>query len=252
MLMEPYRYLAWGLAMHIISSELRKIAPLLVAVVLLLGVAGCGDEVKLPPMSAEEVVKKAATAIQAPKSFHFNLKTDNMHTFGGGPWLTDADGDAVKPDKMRGKVTVRYSGAIVSSDVIVDGESQYWTIPPIGVWTRMPSYFNVSQLFNPAKGAASILESVKGLSSDDTEKIGGVPSYRVKGTVSPEALRALTQEVTVKSDIPVTLWVAASNFLLTQVRLHGPLIEGEPGEIARTVTLSDFDKEVKIETPVVK
>jgi hypothetical protein len=238
--------------MQSVTLQLSKTATFLVGVVLLLSVAGCGDEVKLPPMSADEVVKKAATAIQAPKSFHFSLKTDNMHSFGGGPWLTDADGDAVKPDKLLGKVTVRYSGAIVSSNVIVDGESQYWTIPPIGVWARMPSYFNVSQLFNPSKGAASILDSITGLSSDDAEKIGGVPSYRVKGMVSPEALRELTQEVTVKSDIPVTLWVAASNFLLTQVRLHGPLIEGEPAEIARTVTLNDFDKEVKIETPVVK
>lgn len=242
--------------MHQITSGLSRVAPFLAAVALLLGMsvagAGCGDEEKLPPMPADEVIKKAGVAIQAPKSFHFNLATDNMHTLPGGPWLTSADGDTVKPDKMRGKVTVRYSGAIVSSEVVVDGESQYWTRPIIGGWERMPSYFNVSQLFNPSAGAAGILASVKGLSSDGDEKVGETPSYRVKGLVSPEALRTLTQEVTVKNDIPVTIWVAARDFLLTRVRLYGPLIEGEPPEIARIVTLSDYNKEVKIETPVVK
>ncbi len=116
----------------------------------------------------------------------------------------------------------------------------------------MPSYFNVRQLFNPSKGASDILASIKGLSSDGAEKIGDAASYRVKGAVPPESLKALTPEVNVKNDIPTTLWVGGSDFLLRKVRLEGPLIEGEPGNIIRTITIGDYNKEVKLETPVVK
>src|SRR5215210_2524717 len=140
------------LAMRI-NSALGRVGPFL-EIALLLGVAaGCGDEGKLPSLPADEVIKKASAAIQAPNSFHFNLSTENMHTL-PGLWLTRADGDAVKPDKMKGKVTARNSGVTFTSDIVVDGSSQYWTVPVVGGWAPMPPYFNISQLFNPARGAA--------------------------------------------------------------------------------------------------
>ncbi|HKP54171.1 MAG TPA: LppX_LprAFG lipoprotein [Chloroflexia bacterium] len=216
-----------------------------------MGLSGCGEDEKLPAISADEVIKKSSLAIQAPKSFHFSLSTENMHTL-PGLWLTKADGDALKPDKMLGKVTARRSGFTFTAEVVVDGKNQWWTDPLSGRWEPMPAYFDVSQLFNPAKGAADILSSVKGLSSDGDEKIVDVVSYRIKGEVPPDSLRALTPEVNVKTNIPATLWVGGRDFLLRRVRLQGALIEGEPSEVVRIITISDYDKEVKIETPVVK
>jgi outer membrane lipoprotein-sorting protein len=230
---------------------LRKIAPFMAIGVLALGLSGCGEDEKLPAVSADEVIKKASTAIQTPKSFHFTLATENMHNL-DGLWLTKADGDALKPDKMRGKVTARRSGFTFTAEVVVDGKNQWWTDPLSGRWEPMPAYFDVSQLFNPAKGAADILASVKGLSSDGEEKILDVSSYRIKGEVPPDSLRALTPEVNVKTNIPVTMWVGGRDFLLRRVRLQGALIEGEPSNIVRIITISDYDKEIKIETPVVK
>jgi len=234
-----------------VLSILRKIAPFLAIGLLALGMSGCGEDEKLPAVSADEIIKKASTAIQAPKSFHFTLATENMHNL-DGLWLTKADGDALKPDKMRGKVTARRSGFTFTAEVVVDGKNQWWTDPLNGRWEPMPAYFDVSQLFNPAKGAADILASVKGLSSDGDEKILDVFSYRIKGEVPPDSLRALTPEVNVKTNIPVTMWVGGRDFLLRRVRLQGALIEGEPSNIVRIITISDYDKEVKIETPVVK
>ena len=232
-----------------VVSGLNRVAAFLLAGVLVMGLAACGEEEKLPAMSADEVIGKAGPAINTPKSFHFSLSTENMHKL-PGLWLTKAEGDALKPDKLRGKITARNSGFTFTSEVIVDGTNQWWTDPLSARWEPMPAYLNVAQLFNPAKGAADILASIKGLSSDGDEKIGDVASYRVKGSVPPDALKAITPEVNVKTDIPATIWVGAKDFLLRRVRLSGPLIEGEPPDIARIITISDYDREVKIETPV--
>lgn len=234
------------------GSRAAKCATYLaVALFALPALAGCGEGEKPPAMSADEVIKKAGPAIQAPKSFHFNLMTENMHSL-PGLWLTKADGDAVKPDKMHGKVTARNNGVTFTSEIVVDGETQFWTDPLSGRWAPMPAYFNVRQLFDPAKGASDILASIRNLASDGDETVADVVSYRIKGQVPPDSLRALTPEVNVKNDIPATIWVGARDFLLRRIRLQGPLIEGEPSQVVRIITITEFDKNVSIETPAVR
>ncbi|HYP40831.1 MAG TPA: LppX_LprAFG lipoprotein, partial [Chloroflexia bacterium] len=103
-----------------------------------------------------------------------------------------------------------------------------------------------------SKGVADILANVKGMASDGTENVGGTDSYRLKGMVPATALKSLSQEVTATGDLTTTLWIGAGDFLMRKVELQGPIISGEPADIVRTITVSDYNKEVKIETPVVK
>lgn len=226
-------------------------APLAVGLLLAVMAVGCGDEPKPVNVSPEEVVKKASEAIGKPQTFHFSLETSKMHKL-PGLWLVEADGDVMKPDKLVGKMSARYNSATLNAEVVVDGESQYWTDPLNKRWGVMPDYFNVAQLFDPAKGIADILSGIKEPKVDGAEKLGDTDTYRLKGAVPPEALRAISPEVNVKQDIPTTIWVGTNDFLLRRVHLQGPLIEGEPGEIGRTINISDFDKAVKVETPVIK
>jgi lipoprotein LprG len=217
---------------------------------LLMGAAGCGDEIRPVDISPEEVVKKSSEAIQKPQTFHFSLATENMHKL-PGLWITDANGDVKKPDKLVGELSARYNGLVLKADVVVDGKSQYWTDPLNRRWGPMPSYFNVAQLFDPAKGISDILAGLKNPTVDGAEKLGDTETYRFKGTVPPEALRAITAEVNVKNDIPTTIWVGKDDFLLRKVYLAGPLIEGEPANIGRTINVSDYDKPVTVETPTI-
>jgi lipoprotein LprG len=217
---------------------------------LVMGAAGCGDEIQRVDISPEEVVKKSSEAIAKPQTFHFTLTTENMHKL-PGLWITDADGDVLKPDKMVGELSARYNGLVLKANVVVDGQSQYWTDPLNRRWGPMPSYFNVAQLFDPAKGISDILAGIKSPSVDGVEKLGESEAYRFKGAVPPDALRAITPEVNAKNDIPTTIWVGKDDFLLRKVYLEGPLIEGEPANIGRTINISDYDKAVTVETPVI-
>jgi hypothetical protein len=153
---------------------------------------------------------------------------------------------------MVGQVTARYNDVPLVAKIVVEGKSQYWTDPLSGRWGPMPVYFDISQFFDPVKGVTEILKSFHELVDDGTEDVGGTACYRLKGTVPPKSLQALTSVVDVKTDVPTTLWVGAKDFLVRRVRLSGTLIDGEPNTVERTVTVSDYGKPVTVETPVVR
>ncbi len=144
-----------------------------------------------------------------------------------------------------------------------DSDSQSLSFMP---FTLTFSFFKVNEKFNlmliilvfslPGvasllQGLADIVGGVKNLSGDGTESIEGTDTYRLKGNVPAQALKSLSAEVTATGDLTTTLWIGAGDFLLRKVTLQGPVLSDEPVDIVRTITMKDYNKEVKIETPVV-
>ncbi len=234
--------------MTFFAGNLKKYLGLACAALLILGAAGCGEPEKLTP---EQVVEKAIPALQAANSFHFDLQTSKLQKPQPGIFITKAEGDVVKPDKLAGDISATAFGLPVNMKVVVDGKGQYMTDPASGQWTTMSSALDVSQYFDP-NGVSDIIDNVEGLTSDGTETVDGTASYRLKGTVPASALKKLSPEVTAKGDLQTVLWIGSTDFLLRRVQLTGPFFEGEPADIVRIIKMSDYGKMVKIETPVVK
>jgi hypothetical protein len=216
---------------------------------LLVAVSGCGDTPSMPP---DQVIQKAGPAMQGANSFHFTMETGKVAKAPPGIFIMGVDGDVAKPNKLAGDVTATYSGIPVKIKVVVDGQSQYWTDPTSGKWGPMPAALDMASFFDPSKGIADILANVKNLASDGTEKVDDTDTYRLKGSAPATALKSLSSEVTTTGDLTTTLWIGANDFLLRRVRLEGPLMSGEPQDVVRTINLKDYNKDVKIETPVVK
>ena len=216
---------------------------------LLLLVAGCGEVEKLPP---DKIIERAVPAMQAANSFHFVLETGKPEQPPAGIFISRAEGDVVKPDKLAGDLSALFSGLPINVKVVVDGKSQYMTDPASGKWGAMSPAFNVAQLFDPSKGISDILAGVKGLSAEGVESMGGANSYKLKGSVPASALKSLSSEVTAQGDLGTILWIGSDDFLLRRVELTGPIMVGEPAGIVRNITLGDYNKPVKIETPAVK
>ncbi len=226
-----------------------KGAAVLSAALLVVLASGCGEAEKLPP---EKIIEKAVPAIQAANSFHFILESDKPDKPPAGIFISRAEGDVVKPDKLAGDLNALFSGLPINVKVVVDGKSQYMTDPASGKWGVMSPAFNVAQFFDPSKGISDILAGVKNLATAGTESLGGVNSYKLKGSVPASALKSLSSEVTAQGDLDTTLWIGTDDFLLRKVEIRGPLLTGEPSDIMRTISLSEYNKVVKIETPAVK
>ena len=232
--------------------EMRRaraaILAVLFALCAALSVSACGGP---DALSADQIIAKAVPAINAVDTFHFTLSTSKVQKAPPGIFITGVDGDVQKPDKLVGSVTAAYSGIPVKINVVVDGSSQFWTDPASGKWGPMPSELNMATFFDPSKGMADILGNVKGLTADGTENIEGTDTYRLKGSVPATALKSLTSEVTATGDISTTLWVGAGDFLLRKADLVGSLLSDEPADIARTLTIKDYNKAVTVQTPVI-
>jgi lipoprotein LprG len=216
---------------------------------LVLLVVGCGEPEQLTP---QQVIEKAVPAIQEANSFHFTYEASKPDKPLPGIFIVSVEGDAAKPDKLVADVTGTASGINVNIKVAADGDKQYMTDPISGRWGTMSPVFNVTQFFDPAKGVSDILAGVKELTSDGTETIDGTAAYRLKGTVPAAALKSLSPEVTATEDLPSTLWIGSGDFLLRRVKLDGPILSGEPADLTRTISLSEFNKEVVVQTPEVK
>jgi lipoprotein LprG len=234
-----------------LRSLLKKPVGLMLGIVLVLGASACGDS-NTPSMPADQVLQKAAPAIQAVNSFHFTLATGKIAKAPPGIFITGVDGDVVKPNGLTGNVTATYSGIPVNIKVVVEGKSQYWTDPTSGAWGPMPSELDMASFFDPSKGVSDIIANVKGATSDGTETIDNTSTYRLKGSVPATALKSLSPEVTATGDLSTTLWIGASDFLLRQVQLQGPLLTDEPSNLVRTISIKNYNESVTIETPVIK
>lgn len=232
-----------------VISLRSRCAIAILATLVMLTAYGCGEPEKLPP---GKIIEKAVPAIQAATSFHFTLETSKPDKPPAGLFISKAEGDVVKPDKLAGNLSALFSGLPINVKVVVDGKSQYMTDPASGKWGAMSPAFNVAEFFNPSKGISDIMAGVKNLSSEGNESLGGVTAYKLKGIVPAAALKSLSPEVTAQGDLRTMLWVGAEDFLLRKVELQGPIIAGEESSILRTIIISEFNKGVKIETPIVK
>lgn len=229
----------------------KKYAATAAAGLLILAASGCGDSPTPVKLTPEQITGKAVPALQAATSFHFTLETSKLQKPMPGVFVTKANGDVVKPDKLAGDVSATAMGLPVNIKVVVDGQSQYMTDPASGKWTTMSAALNVAQYFDP-NGVSEILANVKGLQSDGNEAVGGGDTYRLKGSVPAAALKKLSPEVTATGGLTTTLWIGSGDYLLRRVQLTGPFFNGESPDIVRTINMSDYNKVVKIETPVVK
>jgi len=224
-----------------------KVAALSVALGLVVG--GCGEAEKLPP---DQIIERAVPAIQTANSFHFILESAKPEKPPAGIFISRAEGDVVKPDKLVGELSALYSGLPINVKVVVDGKNQYMTDPASGKWGAMSPAFNVVDFFDPSKGISEIMAGVTVLVAEGTESLEGVNTYKLTGSVPASALKSLSPEVTAQGDLDTTLWIGTDDFLLRKVELRGPLLAGELPDVMRTITLAEFNKTVDIETPVVK
>ena len=208
---------------------------------------GCGPAEDLPP---DQVIQKAAPTMQNASSFHFALEASKPQKPLPGFFVTRAEGDVVKPDKLVADIQATYGGVPLKTRVLVNGNSQFMTDPVTGRWSSMSTALNVMQFFDPAKGITDILANVKDLKADGKESLDGTDAYRLKGTVQAAVLKSLSPEVTASGSLPTTLWIGSSDFLLRRVRLEGTLVSNEPADTVRTISFKDYNKPVKLETPV--
>jgi lipoprotein LprG len=208
--------------------------------------AACGDA---PVPAATDTIAKAATAMRGVQSMHFALDTNKLDKYPSGLFLLSADGDVAKPDKLHAHAKALLAGFAVQVQVATVGSQQFMSDPASGLWQTMPASFNVLAAFDPNKGISDILANAQNPAADGTESIDGVNCYRLKATLTPDSLRALSTDVNATAPLQSRLWIGADDSFLRQVELDGPLMTDEPSTIVRTIKFTKFNQQFDFPQP---
>ena len=207
-----------------------------------------------PALTATEIVDMSAEKMETVDSFHFELTQAGGTTpIAMGLEMSEAAGDIVRPDKVKGEITAIVIGLPVQVEFITVGDITLVTNPLTGQWEPFPSEFSAAGIFDPDIGIAAILRSMTNLSRLEDEKAAGFACFHIKGTITSEDLRPITRLFTLSyvegAEIAAEVWLDREDFLLRRIRLEGRITAEEKPGIIRTMTFSDYDKSVEIKLP---
>jgi lipoprotein LprG len=106
--------------------------------------------------------------------------------------------------------------------------------------------YDVSAILNPDTGLANVLANFSNPKADGREKLNGVDTVRVTGTVTAEAVNKITPQLAATGPVPATAWIREDgNHELVQAKL-----EPTPGN-SLTMTCSNWGKPVTVTKPAV-
>ena len=222
-----------------------------VAVLLAALLAGCdrgGPASDLP--DGRTLLSESADALDGVSSMHFALSVegDRPSNF----QITRAEGAITREGGVTATAQVLQAGQLVEYEYVVV-ESVPYLKGPTGGFREVPEAI-YSRIFNPTglltgeRSLPNALRQVTEATTEDTETIEGVPTYRITGNLNPARVEGLSLLASGAGG-EATIWVHQENKHLVRARVPFT-ISGQDGETVVTVTLSRFDEPVDIQVPV--
>jgi hypothetical protein len=197
------------------------------------------------------MLDKASAGIEAARSFHFTYRNEG----GGSPILSGltlntAEGDLVKPDRIRVNINANFGSSVVETQFIGIGDTAYVSNPITREWQKAPGAISASAVFDPQTGVTAVLKKLRNPTRAGDEDIDGVPTYKIIGEVDATDLAAYTGGKPISgATLKVELWIAKSDLRIRQVRIPGKIAEEDPPNIVRVIKLSKYDEPATIEPP---
>jgi hypothetical protein len=233
------------------DPKMKRTLCILAAILMIASFAltGCAKkaEAKLTPA---DILGKSYDAMQAVKSFHFLLEHSTGGTpLGSGISMTKAEGDVVRPDKLSASLTGSALGSTVIVKLIAADGKTMMTNPLSQKWEEVGASFQALTVFDPSNGIAAIIKGLANPTLLTEEKIGDVLCYHIKGDIPTPTLAPFTGTTAKEGTVAAEVWVAKDNFLVQQVKLDGKITDTETTGIIRTLTFTNFDKDVEIKLP---
>lgn len=201
-------------------------------------------------LSMDQVLTKSYDSMQNVKSFHFILD----HNTGGTKIssvivMTKMEGDVAKPDRMQAKISGTAAGMSLEMQLVAADGKILMTNPLNGKWETPASQLDVLNVFDPGKGIAAIIKGISSPAGLKDEKVGNVLCYHLKGTVSSTDLKPITGVALEGATADIEVWIAKDGFLIQEVKVTGKIADGDVDGIVRTLTFSNYDKNVDIKLP---
>jgi hypothetical protein len=213
---------------------------------------GCsGTSIPVSPYTADVLIQMANTNFAQDNALHFTLTAKNIQP--GLYAVTQAEGDVVRPDKMKivGSDMVTKGGTVGIGIIFVDGK-QFVDLGNTGTYRTTTGLPNLLTIFSPTEGIGAILNQIQQPSKPTASKAGGVDCWKVTGTVTSSLLAPITGSSGASSNpVQTEIWVGQKDLQIYQVTLTGQAADGDQTDTARTFVLSNFNESITITAPPV-
>lgn len=218
-----------------------------------------GDGITGEP-DAIEVLRNAANAMAALSTFTFEIDTTRGEsTIFQGFDVREISGSVRRPVDFTATVSVGVPfGTLDLTAVGVDGKA--WVQDPLAggeSWIELEGAQDIVALINPDALIVSSIGLIQDARVDDAEKVDGVDTTRIAGTVDFEATAERFTDGSVQlpaeisaEPLPVLVWVDGESRVL-EIEVSGRIVLTETEDVVRSVRFYNFNEPVDIEAPPV-
>ena len=220
----------------------------------LFALAACGGSSGLPAQDPARLLTEAGTATGALHSVSATLKFSKGTLTFRGYALVSAQAAVRLPDTSDTRYTVRQGDAQIELQVVIADDRVFLRIPFSGL-TELSGQDaadipDLAKLFDPAKGLPAVIPAGSKPKNLGTGTVGGVASYEVGATYSPDQIHGMLAQLSSAGDVGAQIWIGASDHLIRKAVLSGPF--GDNGVASSVeVDLAAFDQPVTIPSPSV-
>lgn len=226
----------------------RILAVLTALLAAALVMSGCSSKKAAEPLpDTAGLIKQSIQTTKSLKSAHLEIAVTGkveglpLKTLSGD--LTNVPATAVKASAK-----VVMGGSDIDADLVVLDGTLYAALTPNN-WLDMgpaAEVYDPSVVLNPDAGLANMLAALSETKAESFETIGGVPTVKITGKVTAEAVNKLVPRIKATGQLPATVWIEKD----APNQLVQAQIEQSPGNSIQ-LTLSDWDKPVTVTKPAV-
>jgi hypothetical protein len=190
----------------------------------------------------------------ATDSLHFIIELSGKLIYLDSPptlVFKRAEGDLVRPDRVRAIVKVLSFGFASEVAILELGDEQYLTNPLNQQWEKVPPgqgwYFDPTLLFDPEYGIEPVLNETAWTFCAE-EDIEGQPHYCLHGQLSGERVSPLTSGMIGPGKVTVDAWVGRQDGYVRRIQIVE--LESDPENPTQwLIEFSAFDQPVDIKLP---
>jgi hypothetical protein len=200
------------------------------------------------------ILEAASQRLAETNSLHFSLQVEGTTYIDDGRTiqLSSAEGDVVRPDKVKASFKAEIAGLAISTIELITVGDQSWTTNIItGDWEPAPTEFgyDATILFSDTEGLGYVmLNAVDPVLLPD-EKLNDRDVYHIKTSGDAELIGPVTSDTMIGYPVGIDVWIDKETLDVVKV----VLVEAETPEkdepATWTIELSQQNDEMTIEPP---
>lgn len=206
---------------------------------------------------AVAILQRSAKVLAQLDTFGFELETvRGSSNLMQGFELKSVSGSVRRPTDLQAEIEVGTPiGSLTIGAISLDGV--FYIEDPLsdGAWTEIGRVGEIQTLVNPDIIILAAVRLVQDARVTGSEKIDGVETTSVEGTVDFSGLvegagegQEQISDFLAGEPVDVTFWIDDEDRII-EVELLGPILASESDDVIRVVSLFDFNEPVEIEVP---